>query len=463
MRRGTRAALGGLLLVVPALGVSAETLPSQSAAHSTIVADSLTLQRAVRTALGARPTVDAARAHAAAERAARWADWGAFLPTASADATFGRTRFTSLTFQDPEGTAQTLDGPLTGERHFVSQGLSFRWDLLRGGRRFAELDAGASAAEAAERRLSQAERTAVADVKAAYFEAVKQQRLAAIAEEQLESRRRELERTRRRFRLAAVSRTDLLGAEGQVRSAEIQLLDARRAAREARRQLAVEMGRSGRLEEGTALADPPAAPDPGTLDADSLVERALTSHPELAALAAEADAASARLWGERSSYLPTISLGYSTSRSEQLGPGGSFFNFDPQNSSRGLSLTASWELFGGFDRRERTARADATLERTRAERSRRRVEIEKAVRDAVAEVRRRDRRLELLRARHALARERLRLTEEAFRTGSVGFVELQSAVEDLTAAERGVVVERCEYLAAWARLERWAGDVRDGT
>ncbi len=454
-----------VVLALPTGGVSAETLAAQAA-------DTLTLEDAIRAALSESPDVDAARATATAEGAARWADWGAFLPRASANARFGRSRFTTVTFQDPEGTARTLEVPLEDEIHSVSQGLTFQWDLLRGGRRIAELKAGGAAEAAAGLRLDAAERTAVAEVKAAYFEAVKRRRLADIAVEQLESRRRELERARERFRLAAVDRSDLLGAEGQVRAGELALLDAREAAREARRQLAVATCRADGLDAtpradtdrepttGPPLAEPPPPPDPEGLDADRLVERALAGHPELAALEAEADAASARLWGERAGYLPDVSLSWSTSRSEQLGPDGSFFNFDPQNTARGLTLSASWELFGGFGRRERTARAGAELRRTRAQRAGRRLEVEKAVRDAVAEVRRRARRLELLRARRELARERLALTEEAFRTGSATFVELQSAVEEVTAAERGVVTERYDYLAAWARLERWAGDVR---
>lgn len=463
--RGALAALVAPAVAAVALGVSAETLPAQAA-------DTLTLEDAVRTALASRPDVDAARARASAEGAVRWADWGAFLPTARANASFGRTRFTTVTFQDPEGSARALEVPLESERHFVTQGLSFGWDLLRGGRRIAKLKAGGAAEDAAGLRLDEAERTAVAEVKAAYFEAVKRRRLADIAAEQLESRRRELERARERFRLAAVDRSDLLGAEGQVRATELALLDAREAAREARRQLAVATGRADRLDAapradadretapGPPLAEPPSPPDPEGLDADRLVQRALATHPELAALAAEADAASARLWGERAGYLPDVSLSWSTGRSEQLGPDGSFFNFDPRNTARGLTLSASWELFGGFGRREATARAGAELQRARARRTGRRLEVEKAVRDAVAEVRRRARRLELLRARRELARERVALTEEAFRTGSATFVELQSVVEEVTAAERGVVTERYDYLAAWARLERWAGDVR---
>lgn len=423
-------------------------------------ADTVTLQEAMSVALNRHPDVRGARADASAEHAARWADWGAFLPTADVSASFSRSSFTNFSFALPEGTAEVRDEPVTGERFGASQSLGLQWNLLEGGRRFAELTAGGADARAVDLRLSAVEREAVARVKEAYFEAVKQRRLAEIARRQLRSRRQELDRARQRFRIAAIGRSQLLGVEGQVRDAEIQLLDARDAAQRARRELAVQMGAPERIGRRVALSDPPSPPDAGALEADSVVAHVLSSHPELGALDARVSAASARVLGERSSYLPTVSLGLTTSRTEALGPGGELFNFDPRNRSEGLSLTARWQIFTGFDRKERNARQSAAVDRQRAERTRRRLQVEKTVRDLASEVRRRDRRLELRERRLEVARERLELTEEQFRVGSARYVELQQAIQELTTAERAVVQERYEYLKTWARLERWVGGLR---
>mgnify|MGYP006277726189 CR=1 FL=1 len=425
-------------------------------------ADTLVLQEALSTALHRNPDVRSARADASAEHAARWADWGAFLPDASASASFSRSRRTTFSFEQPEGTPEEREVAVTSEVHGVSQGLNFQWNLLEGGRRFAELEAGGDRARAAELQLSAAERQTVAEVKAAYYQALQAQRLRAIARRQLRSRREELERARQRFRLAAIDRSDLLGTEGQVREAELQLLEARDQARSTLRDLGVAMGTPERLDERIALGDPPPPPDASRLVADSLVGRAMEGHPELGALEARISAASADVWGERSSYLPTISLNYSTDRSERLGPEGQFFNFDPRNSSNTFSLSASWQIFTGFQRREQNARMSATRDRRRAERARRRLEIERTVRDLTAEVKRRQRRLRILERRLEVAQERLRLTEERFRRGSVPFVELQNAIQELTQAERRLVQERFAYLGAWARLERWTGDLGGG-
>lgn len=464
--KATALLLAALLSADPAAGQGAEgTAPD---AEASAPADTLSLPDALGTALSGHPDIRSARADASAEAAARWADWGGWLPTATASMNVSRTDFTTVTFLSPEGVSRELLEPLEDVSKSVSQGLSFRWNLLEGGRRLAELKAGGAEREAAEQSLSARERAVVAEVKQAYFEALKQQELVEIARRQLENRRAELERTRRRYRIAAVSRADLLGTEGEVRAAELTLLDARDAAERARRELRVAMGEGGggrpgeRAERPVALAGAPPAPDPGGLTAGELAERAVAAHPELASLRARADAASDRLWGARSAYLPTVSLGFTHSRTENLGPQGDLFTFDPSNRANRFSVSASWELFDGFRRREETARASAARDRARAELALRRIEVEKQVRDLVDEVKRRARRVELLERQLEVAEERLELVREQFRAGTADFTDLQTAIDGATSAERSLVQERYDYLSAWARLERWAGDAVSG-
>lgn len=426
--------------------------------------DSLSLEEALETALARSPSLRGPRARASAEHAARWADWGAFLPTASASMSLSRTEEVSNTFVSEEGFPRERENTASFTRQFSSQGISLSWDLLRGGRRFVEMDAGAAAVSAAEHRLDDAERAVVADVKTAYFEALKQQRLAEIARRQLESRRRELRQARRRFRIAAVQRSDLLGARVQVRQAEVTLLEARDRAEQARRQLAVVMGGGEGAGEARAVAlgSVREAPDPAGLSAAALVRRTRTSNPELAALSADVEEAAARVWAERSQYLPTLTLGYDYSRLQNLGPEGDFFTLDPGDRREGFTVSARWELFTGFGRRENTARASARLDAARAEEARRRLEVGKTVRDLVDEVKRRAESLDLLRRQLEVAEERLELLREQYRVGSADFDQLQRAVDDVTSAERALVQERYDYYSAWARLERWAGDVAPG-
>lgn len=440
---------------VVAAAVLALVVPSAAA---TSPADTLTLAGAIRAAVDGAPGLERERAELEAARAARWADWGAFLPSVSASAGFTRSDFTTVTFVSPEGVSRRRDDPLTGTLKSASQLLSLEWSLLEGGRRLADLSAGVADLEAASAHRDLAERRAVADVKRAYFEALQRTRLAELARRRVDGRRRDLALTRRRYRVADVGRSDLLAAEMEVEETRLALLDARDAARAAKRALQVAMGVEP--AEGLALAPAPEPPSPSGLDPARLVRRALATSPELAAASAEAEAASARRRAAGSRYLPGISVGLDLSRSERLGPEGDLFVLDPRNTSRRFRVQASWTLFDGFRRRETRARASAEAARARSRRAVRRLELQHEVRELVAEIRRRARRVEVLRHTVNLARRRLELARERYRLGTFDHLELQNATRQLARSEERLTRERYGYLSAWADLEERAGDVR---
>lgn len=427
--------------------------------------DTLSLAEALRTALEGSPDVRDARVVASATGTARWADWGAFLPTFSASMSVARSDVRTVTFLTPAGFFDELPQPESDVNKGVAQTLSLIWTVFEGGRRIADLAAGAAASRAARLRLSGAERRVVAEVKSAFFEARKQQRLVAIARRHLASRRWALEQSRRRYRIAAVDRADLLGARVEVRRAELSLLESEDAAERARRRLRVVTGRRGGRAGADAvpdaadfaLEDVPVPSVPAGLSRDALAERALAVDPGLRALAAEVDRASARVRATRSRYLPTVRVAFSHDRSEQFTERGDLLTFDPANRTDRFSVSVSWDLFTGFRRREESARARAELQRTRAQRLRRRLEVEATVRDLAGEVERRARRVELLRCQLEAVGERLRVLAGRYRDGSARVERLHRAIDDVIRTERDLVRERHDWLGAWARLERWAG------
>lgn len=453
---GTGAAAG--LAIVLGLGgpPMPEVVPGGAGAPA-LSADTLTLDEAMGTALRRNPDVQAALARQSRAHADRRAGWGAFLPTVDGGLAFSRSSFRTVTFAAPEGSSQRLEEALAGVRKSSSQSLSFQWSLLEGGRRFAGLAQSGAATGAADRRVTAAERRVMAAVKRSYYEAVKQQRLAEVAERQLEGRRQDLEMTRRRYELAAATRADLLGAEIEVGSAELAVLEARDAAAAAVRDLGVQMGVDGVAEE-TPLRDVPALPDAERLDPAALLRHALADEPELAALRADVSAASAALWEGRADYLPNVRLGFVISRSESLGPEGSFFVFDPSNRVYSFTVSLSWNLFDGFRREQRMAQASAAHREADAQLLRRELELEKEVRDLSEEIRRRARRLEIQRRTVELARERLAVAQEQYRLGAITFFDLQNAIRDITAAERQLIQEQYDYLKAWAGLEERVGE-----
>lgn len=424
--------------------------------------DTLSLDRALRLALQNSPELSAARARLSGEQAGRWADWGAFLPEVTASADFDRTSATRVTFQGEDGQYREAPEPLSFTRKSASQQLRLDWTLLEGGRRILDFREGEARVEAARHRLTVNERSVVGKVKRAYFDALEQQRLLDVARRQLEARREELEITRRRVEAGVATRTDSLGARGEVGRARLAVLDARDLAERERRSLRRVMGlRRGGEGSFSSLRDMGQLPDADALDRERLVRKAVSTDPEIRALAADARAASAASTAAWTRYVPEVRASYAHIRSENGAADARFLNLDPSDSFGQLGLTVSWNLFQGFDRRERTGRARAELDEARAERTKRHLEIEQQIGDLLSELSRRADRLAVLEDNFDVARERLELARESYEAGIRTFDDLQVFIDEDREAERQLTRERYRYLKLWADLEELVGPLSE--
>ena len=200
-------------------------------------------------------------------------------------------------------------------------------------------------------------------------------------------------------------------------------------------------------------------PDAEALNADALVAAARAANPDLRALAADARAASSDVWSARASYLPNLNFDLNFNRSRQVARDESLFTFSPANTSRSFSISASWALFNGFQRKQQNAQASSQLIQARADLKAEDLRVEREVHDLVDQLQRRSRRLEVLDRNADLAAERLDLAREQYRLGSISYFNLQQAIESLDQSQQDVLNERYELLKDWAELERRAGDV----
>jgi len=426
--------------------------------------ESVTLEGALRTALAQNPNIEIATAAAAAARSARWADWGAFLPTARLNGSLSQTNFTTVTFVDPTGVSQELEDPITATRRSSSGSLSFGLALLNP-ERIAGVKAGSARSDAEELRLTAAELAVIRDVKRAYFEALKQMKLLEVSRRQLEARRQDYQVTEQRYRIAAASRSDLLGAEIDLSDAELRVLDSEDALSRALRQLQVSLGADVTNAEPGAmdLVEVETLPDAEPLDAETLAAAALTANPNLAALRMDEKAAAADHWSATASYLPRVDFGYSLGRSKEIGRDESLLSFDPANTSDGFVIQGSWDLFSGFSRKRQTAQADRAKRQIRANLTAQQLQLEKDVRDLVKELKRRGQRLAILERNVQLAGERLELAREQYRLASIPYFNLQQAIDRLTLSEQSLFQERYDYLIGWASLEEKVGGDLGGT
>jgi outer membrane protein TolC len=407
LRRGAERALP---LIVAALS-SAGPLSGQ--ATDTM----LTLDGARLLLEQSSPQYRSALAQADAAGQGVWSAWGAILPTASLSASFSRSEFTVKTFEDPTGVVQELEDPITDISKSASQRLNFNWRVFDGGSNIFTIG------------------TANAEL--------------------LEARRRDLELTQARFRIAAVDQAAVLQAEIEVGRQELEVLRAEQFAEAARRELSVMIGLP---EEITyELRDTAVVFDPTVFLADQLVEAARESNPELARRDADIDARNRNRWSARGTWLPTIDISLGLSRSESAGAGGNFFRFNPRNTGQSLSFSFSWPLFSGFDRKVRNAQASSQLQQARHDKFASLLNVEKEVRnqyDALVtgyqSVRLQERNVDL-------ARESVRLTTERYRIGAASYIQLQQATSQATQTEQGLINARYEFMKTLARLQAAVG------
>ncbi len=430
-------------------GSAPASLTAQSA-----LPDTLNIAEAIRIAVNRSPALGSARAEAGAAGADRLAAWGALLPTAAASLNLSRSSFTRSTFVGEEGLSKTLEEPLSSASQSGNQRLGLSWTLFDAGR-WAEVRRMSAAMRAVQRRYDDRERGVVVTVRRQFLDALRRQRLLALTQGQIADRELELDIARRRYEIAAVERTDVLAAESNLLNAQITLISEQNLLKTGLRQLVVSMGLSPETAEGLALADSEAMPPDRAPDIEALARVALASDPELAALEADRAAASASLWGARLRYLPTISMSLGWGRSQTFGPDESFWQFGLGDTGGSFSISASWNIFDGFAREQRNARAAAASRSAEEELRRRRIELDGDVRRFGAEIEQLAQVLALLERALEISRERLGMQQERYRLGTGTFTELQQAISAAQSAETSLIQRRYDYLIAWSNLAEY--------
>lgn len=426
------------------------------AAQRSVLPDTLDIGRAVQIALVESPMLRVTQAQADQAGATRLAAWGAFLPRAGGSMSLGRNTSTVSSYVAEEGPTERLPERLSYTSQSASQGFRVDFTLLEGGRRFADLRQASLGVRAAQRRLDDQQLQVVAAVRREFLGALRRQELLALTRSQISDRELELEIAQRRYEIAAVERIDVLAAESQFLNARIRLITEQNQLLVGLRQLAVSMGLPPEAGDGLVLASDEGMPA-GVPDIDFIVQAAVTSDPEVAALEADRSAAAAGLWAARTTYLPTISAGVSWGRSEQFGPEASFWQFRPGDTGQRFDISVSWNIFNGFIRERENAQASAARRQAEEELRLRRLEIEGDIRRYGSEIQQLAQILELLERDYEISRERLEMEQERYRNGTGSFLALQQAVQAAQNAEISVIQRRYDHLIAWSNLAEYMG------
>lgn len=423
LRRGLPAVAVLGVLILPAAGAAQQPVRS------------VTLEEAIRMSLERDPAAVAAEERIATARAGQLEARGALLPSVMLNSSYSNSsnqRFDQAT------------GQLVSESYAAQAQASY--ELFGGGRRLANLRRTAAELEAADAAYRAQRFQTVLATTEAFYTAAAASELVRSAAQRLDRARQQLTFAQTRLEVGTATRSDVLRAELEVGRAELALVEAESAERNARLRLGRQVGVEGEVEPAGGALPETAPPRPAH---EELIAEAVSRSPAVLSARADEDEARAARLAAYTTYIPTVraTAGYDWFA----------FRFPPDERSWSLRVTASMPLFNGFQREAAVSRAAADERIARARARDAELAARVAVEAAARQIDAAERRVAIARRGIELAREDLRVQEERYQIGNATILDLQASQVALTEAEIEWVSARQELGISVARLEAVLG------
>jgi outer membrane protein len=199
--------------------------------------------------------------------------------------------------------------------------------------------------------------------------------------------------------------------------------------------------------------------DPALLDVETLVERALSSHPTMRLGSVNMEVAEKQHANARAQRLPTLSLGlpsYSFGETER-GLFDAWGKFGAPNNSFSFNLNLSYPLFNGFSTSANIASSREAEQDRRYALEQTRQQVEKNVRTAMIDLDLQHSNLRIAQQAADNAQLRLDLAQEQYRLGAADFTILQQIIQQNDDARRQVLNAQFQFLNARVTLEEAIG------
>lgn len=402
--------------------------------------DRVTMNEAVARALQTSPqVVQAETGLGTAEYSIKQA-YASMLPTLSASS--------GASLSSSQRYSQDLGTTIPSQSQSYSAGLSTNLDLFAGGRNLAAVRSAQASAEAAEATLVTRRFAVVLAAKRAYLAVLRAEELIALNEQRIAQAQEQLSAAQRRLEAGRATRSDVLRAELQVRTAQNSLLNSQTQLRTSMYALGQQVGIAGPV-----AAERPATLDPAplALAADRMREIVLAEAPSVVSAAANVEVAEAGYRSARAQYFPSLSArgGYNWNNQE--------FDVSDGRTSWNTSLSLSYPLFNGLSREVAVDRANAQVRVAEAQSAdARRIALSEFERLLAALVLA-EQQLALLEETVAVAEEDYRVQQTRYQADAATILELVSSQIALTQAQYDLINARYDYLIAKAELESLVG------
>ncbi|MEA2064208.1 MAG: TolC family protein [Gemmatimonadota bacterium] len=379
---------------------------------------------------------------------ATWGDlfaaWGAYVPVVFATSGMSQSN-SAFPVRQPDGNSYYRGR--TSKSSYANLQISFF--LFDSGKKYFGLRNAYYLRSQVRSQVRGSELETVNQVRGAYFNVLRQEKLLLAAQEQAGQLREVLRRAEVRLSIGEVTRLDVLQARIDLQNQELEILEYENLLAVAKLDLDLEVG--GGLGTGFELADQFEVRR-AKLDIDGLIAEALEKHPDLESLRLQVKQQEGNLWMGRLAYLPTIktTLGYSRSQSE--------LTFVPDYMrGRQVSYSISWNILDSFQRLQQNSYTKMNLNSLKYQALKVRLTIIRDIRESHLDLLKLHSRHLTLEQNKQMSAQSLHLETRRYELGSSSIVELRQAQADYSQAEVDYINSIYDYQAALSELSRNVG------
>ena len=405
----------------------------------------ITLEEALELARTNSPQAIQARGQTRANEAAVRSSYAAFIPNLS----FSMSANRQVPAQSRTIINQAGERVTTTSDWGYNTNLGANIELFDGGRRFHEIGQSRANVEAAEANEVAQEFNVALNVKQQYYNVLAARESEVAARSQLEQAEQQFRAASARVRAGSGTKSDSLRSQ-------IQLNDARVAILESLNDLEIA---NAALTRVVGVPYPVTARDsgnvePATVEAgdQELLDLAVKG-PLVQQAEANFEVARAARKITRTSYLPTISAGYSYGGSGQ-DPGGSF-GFE--NYGGALRFSLSFPIFNQLNREEQSVRAQVAETNAEASLKDARLAAQENLTRYLGAFRTAQQRALAQEISVAAAEEDLRVQQQRYSLGASTLLDLLTSQSTLNEARRNLIRARYDQRVAKAQLEALVG------
>jgi outer membrane protein len=293
-------------------------------------------------------------------------------------------------------------------------------------------------------------------VKQQFYAALAARESAAAAKAQLEQAEQQLKASTARLAAGVATKSDSLRSTILVGNARLAVLTAENDLRVATASLTRVAGSSTPI---TASPDD-TLDTPLTLPTDDELAMLASDGPAVRLASANVAVARAAKRGQKSTYLPTVSMGYNYSFSQNAGGfvGRNLLLVGGDNASRQtMNFNIGYQLFNGFARESQTVQADVTLANAEAQLRDAQLAARQNLTSFVRSLQNAQARVQVQLAAIAASEEDLRVQQQRYALGASTLLDLLTSQTQLNQARQALIQARLDGRVARAQLSSLVG------